>query len=152
MYDIHINMTFSNGLCLVQQQLEWANGHRNRLVGVYTHSRQTQYEQNDHDIGQTVVVFEDIALRTNDGKAPLRIGNGHVAHQRALIVDVDRHVTLFALRHFVAQRYHVRILLRISDVKDGLLEQSCCVRMSHVATFLVKNDIIGMRVWQRLFQ
>ena len=101
--------------------------------------KQTNYEQWNNNVRETIVIIKDIAVRTHDGKAPFCLGHTHVANQRSMTINHNRHTALSAFSHLVAQSYDIRILLWVGNSKNGLIEQSRRVRMPHIAALLVNH-------------
>ena len=135
--DRHI--TIGHCLSLGQQQIQRIDRNGNCLVTMHDNDKQTNYEQWNNNVCETIVIIKDIAVRTHDGKAPFCLGHTHVANQRSMTINHNRHTALTTLSHLVAQGYDVRILLWVGNRENGLVEQSRRVRMPHIAALLVNH-------------
>ena len=142
--DRHI--TIGHCLSLGQQQFQRADGDRYRLVTIPNNEKQADDEQWNDNVRKTIVTIKDITVRTHDGHAPFGLRHTHVAYQRALTIDNHRHTALTPLGHLVAQSDDIRILLRVGNSKNRLVEQSRRVRMPHIAPLLINHQIVRMRI------
>ena len=144
--NIDRQIAISHCLSLGQQQFQRTNGNGNNLITMQDNNKQTDGKQWNDNVRKTIVIIKDITVRTHDGHAPFGLRHTHVAYQRALTIDNHRHTALTPLGHLVAQGYDVRILLRVGNSKNGLIEQSRRVRMPHIAPLLINHQIVRMRI------
>ena len=109
---------------LVQQLVERPDGMSNSPVAKQQDKEQSDDEKRHYNIGQLVVILQDVTFRAHEGKAPGGTWHGLIADMAMDAVDGDDHVALFTLCHLMAESYNTGLLAWIGIVEDGLGEEA----------------------------
>ena len=93
-----------------------------------------------------MVSGQHVAVRTDQGKAPLCAWHGLIADETVLAVDLHGQTSLVACSHLMSQGDDVALVTRVGTSEDGLIEQLALVGVNHVAPFTIEHDEIGIGV------
>ena len=108
--------------------------------------QQTNDKEGRDDIRQQVVVVEDGALRTGEGKAPVGAWHRLITDDIGFTIDLDTHATLLTCGHLMTQGKDISILVGIGIAEDGLGEELCGIGMEIVSALVARHEKIGIGI------